>query len=144
MDIAYNLNDIVNPQKVPSVDKNKMQILMFINCVYGSYFKVKEIHFNTKNQAAHSLSDEVSGTLIEFADRLFENFMGVYERCGFNILEPHIPDTEDLKKILIVLRSKMNKLTSAITEDSELQGLVNVLNDYQETFNKYIYLSDNR
>lgn len=85
------------------------RVITFVNELYGSYFKLKEIHWNTYSKSLHLLIDEINEDLLEYVDDITENIMGLNDsRVGYNIINPNIPNTTDPKEILKVLAAKLS------------------------------------
>lgn len=119
------------------------RVISFVNELYGSYFTIREIHWNTYKMATHKLCDDVSEYLIDTTDSIMEAIMGsVEERPGFGILNPNIPKTEDLKMLLKVLKNKATLLKTWISGDQFI-SVNNLLDDFIQKIADYIYLSDN-
>lgn len=120
------------------------RVITFVNELYGSYLKLKEIHWNTYSKSLHLLIDEINDDLLEYIDDITENILGINDnRPGYGILHPNIPNSSDTKAILQVLANKNEYLKSYLVA-GRYAGLVNVLDDLAQTLNKYIYLSDDR
>lgn len=120
------------------------RVLTFVNELYGSYLKLKEIHWNTYSKSIHLLIDEINDDILDYIDDITENIMGLEDtRFGYNVIDPNIPNTADHKAILKVLSAKAENLKSWMTA-GRYAGIVNILDDFAQTMNRYIYLSDDR
>lgn len=120
------------------------RVITFVNELYGSYLKLKEIHWNTYSKSLHLLIDEINDDLLEVIDDITENIMGIEDdRFSYNILNPNIPQTTDTKAILKVLAAKAEQLNSFMSA-GRYAGIANILDDFAQTLNRYIYLSDDR
>lgn len=120
------------------------RVITFINELYGSYLKIKEIHWNTYSKSLHLLLDEINEDLLEYIDDISENIMGLEDaRFGYGVLDPNIPNTTDPKSILKVLSAKSSQLRYELSS-SRYAGLTNILDDFAQTMNRYLYLSDDR
>lgn len=120
------------------------RVITFINELYGSYFKLKEIHWNTYSKSLHLLIDDINDDLLEYVDDITENIMGLNDsRFGYGIINPNIPNTTDPKEILKVLAAKAEYLKSGMTA-GRYAGIVNILDDFAQTMNRYVYLSSDR
>ena len=110
------------------------RVITFVNELYGSYFKLKEIHWNTYSKSLHLLIDEINDDLLEYVDDITENIMGLNDsRFGYGIINPNIPNTT----------AKAEYLKSGMTA-GRYSGIVNILDDFAQTMNRYIYLSSDR
>lgn len=115
--------------------------LDFCNELFGSYFRIREIHWNTHKMAKHKLCDDVMDSIIEYVDKLSEGMIGLEQRPGFDILKPVIPTSVDLTEILKVLRNKAQYLEQSLSSNSDYVGMVNILDDLITDLNEYVYLS---
>lgn len=122
-------------------DKQKM-ILSIVNCLLGSYIKIREIHWNTHNQATHNLTNELLPDIIDYIDELIELLSGVAERPGFNILKPVIPTVNELSPILQAMTFKVEMCTDCLSEPV-YRGILKTLDDLIADLNKWNYLSQN-
>lgn len=53
------------------------RVITFVNELYGSYLKLKEIHWNTYSKSLHLLIDEINDDLLEYIDDITENILGI-------------------------------------------------------------------
>ena len=83
-------------------DKQKL-LLGITNCLLGSYIRIREIHWNTRNQATHNLTNTLLPEIIDYIDSIIELMSGVIERPGYDILKPIIQSQQDLKPIFHLL-----------------------------------------
>jgi len=122
-------------------DKEKM-ILSIVNYLLGSYIRIREIHWNTHNQATHNLTSDLLPEIIGYIDSLVELLSGICERPGFDILKPVIPSTKELKPILQALVTKIETCQECLNEPS-FRGVNKTLDDLIADLNKWVYLSSN-
>jgi len=124
--------------------EEKPKILIgIVNCLLGSYIRIREIHWNTHNQATHNLTNDLLPEIIDYIDAIIELLSGIAERPGFNILKPVIPTTEDnLTTILKALVMKV-ETSQSFLEDPEYRGINKTLDDLIADLNKWTYLSNN-
>ena len=117
-------------------------LLALTNCMMGSYIRIREIHWNTFNQATHNLTDKIMPEIIEYIDSIVESLSAVSERPGFDILCPVIPESHNLKEILCTLTSKVESCRLYIDVPS-YAGINKELEDLIADLNKWVYLSCN-
>jgi hypothetical protein len=73
----------------------------FICSMHGYMIRVKEIHWNTDNNAEHLLCDEIESSIHDCEDRLAECMMGITgKKFKVGDLKPMLPNNTDLKKML--------------------------------------------
>jgi len=122
-------------------DKQKL-LLCIVNCILGSYMRIREIHWNTSSQATHNLTNDLLPELIDYSDSIIELMSGISERPGYDILKPIIPSTKDLKQILQALTVKI-ETSQSMLEDVTYRGINKTLDDLIADLNKWVYLSNN-
>lgn len=122
-------------------DKQKM-MLNVVNCLFGSYIRIREIHWNTRNQATHNLTNSLLPDVIDYIDSLVELMSGIMERPGFDILKPIIPTVKELGPILDAMVIKTENCAEYLTEPV-YRGIVKTLDDLIADLNKWKYLSQN-
>ena len=122
-------------------DKQRI-ILNIVNCLFGSYIRIREIHWNTHTQATHNLTNDIMPEIIEYIDALLELLSGIHERPGFDILKPVIPSTKQLSDILKAMTMKV-EVSHDLLCDPQLRGIKKILDDLVADLNKWNYLSQN-
>lgn len=137
-DFMIDLTQPTNEEPKLSPDMEKM--LQFINMLWGSVIKVKEIHFNTHDSSTHKLCDKIQETLLDYIDELGESIQGfANQRFGYNTLKPIIPESSDLEEILRVLGAKSLQLEAYYSEPI-YSGITSVTSDFREDLHKFNYL----
>jgi hypothetical protein len=116
----------------------KKKYVEFICTMHGYLIRLKEIHWNTDNNAEHLLCDEISDMLDECEDRFTECVMGLSD-SHFKIgdLVPYLPNSEKLNPMLKELENEIIDFRKALNENE--WGLTNVLDDMLESCGKYRY-----
>ena len=116
----------------------KKKYVDFICTLHGYLIRLKEIHWNTENNAEHLLCDEITSSLSDCEDRFTECVMGL-TGSHFKIgdLVPYLPNSEELKNMLKELEGEIIDFRKALSETE--WGLTNILDDMLETCGKYKY-----
>ena len=122
-------------------DKEKL-LLGITNCLLGSYIRIREIHWNTHNQATHNLTNTILPEIIDYIDSIIELMSGTIGRPGYDILKPIIPSTKELEQILRALVTKIETCQEMLT-DPEFRGLNKTFDDLIADLNRCVYLSQN-
>ena len=122
-------------------DKQKL-LLGITNCLLGSYIRIREIHWNTHNQATHNLTNTLLPEIIDYIDAIIELMSGTIGRPGYDILKPIIPSTKDLKPILQALVTKIETCQEMLTEPV-FRGVNKTLDDLIADLNRWCYLAEN-
>lgn len=121
----------------------KKEYIEFICTIHGYLIRLKEIHWNTENNAEHLLCDEILDSLSDCEDRFTECAMGLTNK-KFKIgdLVPYLPNSEELKAMLKELEDEINDFRKTLS-DTEC-GLTNVIDDMLECCGKYKYRATQR
>lgn len=116
----------------------------FICSMHGYMIRVKEIHWNTDNNAEHLLCDEIESSIHDCEDRLAECMMGITDK-KFKVgdLKPMLPNNTDLKKMLQEFEGETIDFKKSMDEYKEA-GLVNICDDILECINKFKYRTTQR
>lgn len=122
----------------------KKEYVEFICNIHGYLIRLKEIHWNTNNNAEHLLCDEILESLSDCQDRFTECAMGLTD-THFKVgdLVPYLPNSEDLKSMLRELEKDILSFKKTLKEEDEA-GLINVLEDMLEACGKYKYRATQR
>lgn len=116
----------------------------FICSIHGYMIRVKEIHWNTDNNAEHLLCDEIEGSIHDLEDRFAECAMGITgKKVKVGDLKPMLPNNTDLKKMLQEFEGETIDFKKSIDEYKEA-GLVNICDDILECINKFKYRTTQR
>lgn len=121
----------------------KKEYVEFICTLHGYLIRLKELHWNTDNNAEHLLCDDISEELADCEDRFTECAMGlagVHFKVGD--LVPYIPNSESLIPMLKELEGDIQTFRKNL-KDVE-SGLINVLDDMLEACGKYKYRATQR
>ena len=111
----------------------------FICSLHGYLIRIKEIHWNTDNNAEHLLCDEIQDCIAGCEDRLAECLMGMNgEHFKIGDLLPMLPNSEKLKPMLKELEGEIIEFESKLTSKRD-GGLTNILDELLENVNKFKY-----
>lgn len=116
----------------------KKEHVEFVCSLHGYLIRLKELHWNTTNNAEHLLCDEILDSLSDCEDRFTECAMGISD-THFKIgdLVPYLPNSENLKSMLKELQDELLSFKKTLKENES--GLINVLDDMLECCGKYKY-----
>ena len=111
----------------------------FICSLHGYLIRLKEIHWNTENNAEHLLCDEISDCLEDCEDRFTECAMGITS-SHFKVgdLKPMLPHATSLLPMLKELEDETIKMEDKLQAKTE-RGLINILDELLENCNKFKY-----
>lgn len=115
----------------------------FLSSLEGYHQKIKEIHWSTQCKSEHLLTDEIDGDVLDYEDKIAENIMGIANfRIGIGDLKTLLPNSSNLKDVLKEMDSDVEKFKDDIDkiEKHNCSGLLNILDDFSESINKWKYL----
>lgn len=116
--------------------------LEFLSNCEGYHQLLKGLHWQTDNKAEHLLSDEIDSDVLEFEDRMAENIMGsLSEKYHTGDLKTMLPEATDIKGLLDEMENDILSFSDEIGEESKMNGLHNIIDDFLESINKWKYLA---
>ena len=117
----------------------KKNLVDFICSLHGYLIRVKEIHWNTDNNAEHLLCDDIEDDLSDCEDRFTECAMGMSgEHFKIGDLKPMLPHSTSLIPMLKELETEILEIEEKLTNKKDV-GLINILDEMIEKCNKYKY-----
>lgn len=116
----------------------------FFNMCMSVYIRLREFHFNTHIQAEHNLTNDAMPEIMEYADAVMENQMGISDsRPGMDILTFTPCKESTITSTLQYLAKEISTYRDKLDEISQV-GIINALDDFAQVVNKWIYLSRNK
>lgn len=116
----------------------------FICSLHGYMIRVKEIHWNTDNNAEHLLCDEVEEAIHDLEDRFAECAMGITDKkIKVGDLKPMLPHATKLKDMLRELADETMDMKDNF-DGYQYSGLENICDDIMEMCGKYMYRTTQR
>lgn len=117
----------------------KKEYIEFVCALHGYLIRIKEIHWNTKNNAEHLLCDEIQDCIMGCEDRFMECCMGMSgEHFPLGKLLPMLPNSKELIPMLKELEKDILDMKSE-AGDEKSGGLMNILDEALENCNKFKY-----
>lgn len=116
--------------------ENNIKTVDLISFLHNAQLPVREIHWNTRNNALHLLTDEIIENLFEWEDTLAEAFISS-KNLTLKINGTSPSSSEDVKTILNEL---IDKATSVKNDNDN--AICAVIDDILEKANKYLYRAD--
>ena len=111
----------------------------YICGLHGYMIRVKEMHWNTENNAQHLLCDDLENDIHDLEDRFAECAMGIEgKKVKIGQLMPMLPNAENIMPMLRELEEETIAVKKKMDEYKE-GGLINILDDILEMCNKYKY-----
>lgn len=116
--------------------ENSNKVIDLISFLHNAQLPVREIHWNTRINALHLLTDEVIDSLLEWEDKLAEAFISS-KSLQLKINDSKPSSSKDFKSIMNEL---IDKATS-VKNDGD-NAICAVIDDILEKANKYLYRAD--
>ena len=119
----------------------KEVILNFLSALEGYHQRLKEIHFSTLNKSEHLLADDMDGDVLEYQDRIAEASMGCLNtRFGIGDLKTLVPFVLNMADLVKELLGDIESLIAKLSDSKKYNGIINILDDFTESVNKWNYL----
>ena len=115
-------------------------ILNLENRFHGIHTRLKELHFSAPTYNIHKLTDEFDSEFQEFDDALMENAQALWGFIKPGDLSPVLPDAKEFEELLTDIRGILVSIKKEAGSNMLWSGIVNRVDDFFETVNKYIYL----
>lgn len=118
-------------------------ILDLENKFHGIHTRLKELHFSAPTLSLHKLIDDFDSDFMEFDDAVMENSQALWGFIKPGMLNPVLPDSMDFLELLAELRGLLVMIKKEAKDNEMLwAGIINRVDDFIETVNKYIYLTN--
>jgi hypothetical protein len=116
-------------------------ILDLENKFHGIHTRLKELHFSAPSMSIHKLIDDFDEEFQEFDDALMENAQALWGFIKPGMLNPILPKAINFQELLTEIKGLLVKVKREAA-DNEIfwSGILNRVDDFMETVNKYIYL----
>lgn len=116
-------------------NENNNKIVDLISFLHNAQLPLREIHWNTRNNALHLITDETIKDLFEWEDTLAEAFISDTKiSVKINSTKPNSNEFSSILKELINLT---NSIKTSMNESDN--GICAVIDDILEGCNKYLY-----
>lgn len=116
--------------------ENDNKIVDLISFLHNAQLPLREIHWNTRNNALHLLTDETIDNLFEWEDTLAEAFISS-KSLNLKINDTKPSSSEDFKSIM----NELIELATSVKNISD-NAVCAVVDDILEKANKYLYRAD--
>lgn len=134
--ILENVRKALNEEEVENEASNG-KIVDLISFLHNAQLPVREIHWNTRNNALHLLTDEAIGELLDWEDRLAETYLGSNDReLKINDTKP---SSEEFKGIMEELSDLATEVKESFGDSKQYENINAVLDEVLEATKKNIY-----
>ena len=120
---------------------NNLFMLKVENRLQGIRTRLKELHYSASNMDIHKLTDEFLEEFDEFDDSLMENSQALWGTIKVGELNPELPKSENFSELLTDLRGILIAIKKESKDDLMWSGIINIVDDFLSTINRYIYLT---
>ena len=137
--ILENVRKALNEEEVESEASNG-KIVDLISFLHNAQLPVREIHWNTRNNALHLLTDESIDELLDWEDRLAETYLGSNDReLKINDTKP---SSEEFKGIMEELSDLTTEVKESFGDSKQYENINAVLDEILEATKKNTYRAD--
>ena len=124
------------------MSENKKKFAEMISSLEGYHQALKSIHWTTKSNATHLLSDEIDEGVLSFEDEFAEFTMGIlgvsYSLADFKTL---LPSSRELGEVLSEMKGDVEELRAYVDGSKGYSGLVSLLDDFMGKIDKWKFRS---
>lgn len=122
-----------------------------INELIGIRLRLLEIHWTTKSNFRHNLTDKIIKELDELIDSTMEQYYGATdpgykiqksEPMFVGLINPKMPNSIELVGVLRELRDNLNELS--VADKNYMHTVRDLFDEFIGKINKYIYLARQR
>ena len=117
-------------------------IISLENQLQGVGTRLKELHFSAPTLSIHKLVDEFDKEFKEFEDEIMENSQALWGTIKPRDLNPVLPESITFKELLEEIRGILVRIKKEGEENMMWTGIINIVDDFWTTVNKYIYLTN--
>ena len=137
--ILENIKKALNEEEVEGEASNG-KIVDLISFLHNAQLPVREIHWNTRNNALHLLTDSAIDELLDWEDRLAETYLGSNDReLKINDTKP---SSSEFKGIMEELSDLATEVKESFGDSKQYENINAVLDEVLEATKKNIYRSD--
>ena len=120
---------------------NKEKLVEALNKIEGFKTRIKELHWSSPSHSLHIIIDEFSSEIADFEDSLAENSIALLDFVYPGDLNPTLPEETEFESLLEAVRALLSGLKTDCSEELYWSGVVNIIDDFWTTTNRYIYLT---
>ena len=115
---------------------------VFLNTVLGYRNQLKMNHWQTKSYAEHKLIDDLIESIDENTDKIAEATLGAFGRPKFNTISNNISDIAiaSTEYVLNCINKDIQEML-CIYKETEQEGIIALLGDFDGDIKKFIFLS---
>lgn len=116
-------------------------LVSLVNKLHGYHTRCKELHYSAPSYSIHEIINDFDGELCEFEDAVVENTSPLFGFIRPGELNPVLPEAKEFEDLLEGIRGELVGVKKEFGENLMASGLINIVDDFFATVNKYIYLA---
>ena len=113
------------------------KVVDLISFLHNAQLPVREIHWNTRNNALHLLTDETIDELLDWEDRLAETYLG--GNSGELKINETKPESAEFEGIMNNLIDLANEVRESVGDNKDYDNVNAIIDEILETANKNLY-----
>lgn len=117
-------------------------LLNLENKLQGCGTRLKELHWDASSLSMHKLVDDFTADFREFEDNLMENAQALFGFIEVGSLNPVLPEAKTFLELLEDVRGMLVNIKKEAKDSLMWSGIINIVDDFFATTNKYIYLTN--
>ena len=125
---------VLKEEKSEDIDN---KIVNLISYLHNSQKDLRELHWNTRELAMHSVTDESIGDVLGWEDGLAETFIS--DTNKELLINETKPSEKDFKKILSELCDMCSNIKERISGNKEYDNICAVIDEILEKSNQLLY-----
>ena len=128
---------VVRVLKEEDESRSSSKVADLISFLHNAQLPVREIHWNTRNNALHLLTDETIDELLDWEDRLAETYLG--GNGGELKINEKKPESSEYDGIMNDLIDLANEVRESLGDNREYGNINAIIDEILETANKNLY-----
>ena len=138
--IRESIMCVLREEEEMSENGSSEKVVDLISFLHNAQLPVREIHWNTRNNALHLLTDESLDELLDWEDRLAETYLG--GNGGELKINDTKPSAEEFKGIMKELSDLATEVKENFGDSKKYDNINAVLDEILETAKKNTYRAD--
>ena len=139
-------NEIENNERTDIVAQEPSpadMVLDYIKRIEGYRIRIREFHWDAKNNSLHKLADSLMSDLVEYEDSIAEDFMGIIGyRIQVGTVIPKLPKSTEIKALLNEMTNDALLLKKYIGALPLWSGITSLIDECIHLLNKSKYLAE--
>lgn len=115
-------------------------LLGVIGKLEGAKTRMKELHWSSSSHSLHIITDDFSDELGKFEDDMVENAIALIGFVYPGEVNGISPEAIEFEALLEEIRGILSGIKTEC-KDQYWSGLINIVDDFWSTVNRYIYLA---